>query len=305
MKSKILITGAKGLIGSEICRLLSDLKYEVIQVDRAFDPSHPGCIDTRDYASLNRLLYDCSGIIHLAAISRVVWGEQDPQQCWEVNVQATKNIVQQALLSPHRPWVLFASSREVYGQQDKLLVTEDAPLIPMNVYAKSKVAGEEIIQEAAGQGIVTSIVRFSNVFGSPHDHKDRVIPAFCRAALQNEKLRIDGSNHVFDFTFFKDVAKGVIKIVQQLEQNKETMPTIHFTSGRGLTLNEAASTVCRLANTKFHVVEGTPRSFDVSSFVGNPDRAQKILGWKSETSFEEGVLALLTSLSQEVLCENS
>lgn len=300
MFRRIVVTGAKGLIGSEVCRLLSDLGHEVVQVDRAFDRSHPGCVDTRDHASITKLVQNCSGIIHLAAISRVVWGEQDPEQCWDVNVQATRNIVEQALLSPHRPWILFASSREVYGQQDKLPVSEDAPLLPMNVYAKSKVAGEEIIQEGARRGLSTSIVRFSNVFGSPHDHVDRVIPAFCRAALQDERLRIDGASHTFDFTFYKDVAKGVMEIVRCLELHAQGMPVIHFTSGRGLTLAEAASIVCRLSNSKSHIVEGTPRSFDVSSFIGNPARARQILKWVPETSFEEGVLALLTSLSQEV-----
>lgn len=301
MNKQILVTGAKGLIGSEICKLLAGKNFEVIAVDREFERSHPGCIDTRDGDSMRSLVQTCDGIIHLAAISRVVWGELDPKQCWEVNVEATKNIVEAALESPFRPWLLFASSREVYGQQLTLPVIEEAPFSPMNTYAKSKVVGEMIIEEAKKRGLAASIVRFSNVFGCAQDHADRVIPAFCRAALENGCLRIDGSKHTFDFTYYKDVAEGVMRIVQKLNQGNLKIPTIHFTSGRGIMLSEAAAIICRLANSSARLEEGTPRSFDVTSFIGDNARAHEFLAWRPKISFEEGVLSLLRSLREELL----
>ncbi len=305
MLKRILVTGARGLIGTEVSRLLSSRHCHVTQVDRNFDLCHPGKVDTRNHELMHSLVQEVDGVIHLAAISRVVWGEQDPKQCWEVNVDATKNIVEAALESARRPWVVFASSREVYGQQQILPVVEDAPFGAMNVYAKSKVAGEEIIQEATQKGLVSSIVRFSNVFGSPYDHIDRVIPAFCRAALRNTPLRIDGFNHVFDFTYHKDVCEGVLEVVRQLENNSSSLPPIHFTTGRGLTLSEAATLICELANSNSSVEEGVPRSFDVAKFVGDNARAFELLRWRPKTSFEEGVKSLLNLLKKEIEFENS
>ncbi len=76
------------------------------------------------------------------------------------------------------PWVLFTSSREVYGQPDDLPATEATALRPMNVYGRSKVAGEQIAQAALRRGLRTAVVWLANVYGATGDHVDRVVPTF-------------------------------------------------------------------------------------------------------------------------------
>ena len=68
-------------------------------------------------------------------------------------------------------------------------------------------AGEELIAEARNRGLRACVIRLSNVYGSTQDHADRVVPAFARAALLGQPLRIDGYDHTFDFTHISDTAQ--------------------------------------------------------------------------------------------------
>lgn len=93
---------------------------------------------------------------------------------------------------------------------------EETPLRPVNVYAHSKVAGEQLIAEARDRGLRACVIRLSNVYGSTQDHPDRVVPAFARAALLGQPLRIDGCDHTFDFTHISDVVHGIAALVELL-----------------------------------------------------------------------------------------
>lgn len=150
--------------------------------------------------------------------------------------------------------------------------------------------------EARQAGVLTAILRFSNVFGSPFDYPDRVIPAFCRAALSQEPLRVEGAGNIFDFTFVDDVVNGIVKVIDVLMTSPQNLPPIHFTTGRGISLSEAARIIIRMANSSSHIKEAEPRSFDVSRFYGDPSRAKKLLGWSPHFSFEEAIGKFLSNL---------
>jgi nucleoside-diphosphate-sugar epimerase len=70
--------------------------------------------------------------------------------CHATNVEALAGLLHLCLEQKTRPWLVFASSREVYGAQERLPVSEDASLKPMNVYARSKVDGERLVNECSG-----------------------------------------------------------------------------------------------------------------------------------------------------------
>lgn len=258
-----------------------------IPFDLRSDP--PG--DVTDAAAMQDALRDIDGIIHLAAVSRVVDGERDPDRCRRTNVEATRSLLRLALARPRAPWFIQASSREVYGQQERLPVPEDAPLSPCNVYAHSKVAVERLTDEARGSGMATAVVRFSNVFGDALDHADRVVPAFARAAALGGAVRVDGSACTFDFTHVSDVADGLARVVRLLCDGERTLPPIHFVAGRQTSLGELAA----LATTHGAAArqEAPARSFDVHRFCGDPSRADALLGWRASTPLERGFAALV------------
>jgi nucleoside-diphosphate-sugar epimerase len=155
------------------------------------------------------------------------------------------------------------------------------------------VAGEKIIEDASKRGLITAIVRFSNVFGSVHDHADRVIPAFCRASAQGTSIRVDGEDHVFDFTYIDDVVEGVLSLIRLLSQKCQSLPPIHLTSGHPKSLEEVAKFAQQSSEYPIVIVKGTPRSFDVSKFWGDTTRAQHILRWKACVTVEEGMSRLI------------
>lgn len=289
----VLLTGSRGLIGSFLTQLLERSGFRVLKLDHRGTPEDDDCGTILSPDHIATKIRKCEGVIHLAAVSRVIWGEQNPRLCYLTNYVGTNNIIEAALSAPQkasqRPWIIYASSREVYGEQDILPVQETALLKPMNIYARTKVGAENLIHEAEKSGLRTSILRFSNVFGGSDDHKDRVIPAFCRAALNQSPLCLEGKSHTFDFTYVEDVVQGVLRAVQHLVHERTSLPPIHLTTGCGRTLEEVAYSIINQTKSHSQVIEKPPRKFDVSNFVGDPSRAKEILGWTPRYSFDQAL----------------
>jgi UDP-glucose 4-epimerase len=293
--SRILITGSHGLVGTAMTSLLTDAGHDVRSLDlRA--PEDDGRGDVLDPRAALAAVAECDGILHLAAVSRVIWGERGPARCRATNEGGTRNVLRAALTSPRRPWIVFASSREVYGEPDALPVGEDAPLRPVNVYGETKIAGERLIDEARGAGLATAIVRLSNVYGSVHDHADRVVPAFVRCALAGEPLRIDGADHTFDFTHIDDTARGIAAVVDALRAGERRLPPIHLLPGTPTTLGELAAAAVDLAASASPLVHAPPRSYDVARFYGDPSRAHTLLGWRPRVPLRDGLARFLAAL---------
>jgi len=295
--NKILITGGLGLIGSALARRLrrDALACEV------FDIANDGPNgDVCSPSALARRLDDCAGIVHLAAVSRVIWAQADPETCMRVNVDGTRNVLSTAAGRPpgKRPWVVYASSREIYGDAPHLPVDEDCPPAPLNPYGRSKVAAEALAMEARRAGLVIGIARFSNVYGSVHDHPDRVIPAFARAAALGGRLTVEGPSNVFDFTHVNDVVEGIVAYCSLL-QDERACPPIHFVTGRPTTLGELADMAVALGGGRAEIRFRPPRSFDVSKFYGNPERARSLLGWKPTTQLPEGLKTLVADFTRQ------
>jgi len=276
-------------------RVLTDAGHDVVCLDlRAHVGEDRG--DVRDAARVTKAVASCDGILHLAAVSRVIWAEQDPELCRATNLGGTRNVVQAALTVKHRPWVVFASSREVYGESEVLPVTEDAPLRPINVYGETKVAAEDLLGEARAAGLGTAIVRLSNVYGSVDDHVDRVVPAFARQAIAGERLRIDGTGHTFDFTHVDDTARGIAAIVAALVAGEQALPPIHLLTGTPTTLGELARAAVDMASSTSGIEEAPPRRYDVARFHGDPRRARTLLGWEPRVSVHTGLARLIADL---------
>lgn len=294
----VLITGSHGLIGTALRQQLARNGIAARGIDlRATPPDHRLDICERD--AVAALVGDVEGIVHLAAVSRVVDGERDPVRCDAVNTEATRSILAAALAAPRRPWVVYASSREVYGQQDVQPVSEDAPFRPMNTYARSKVAAEALCEAARAEGLTTSIVRFSSVYGSVADHATRVVPAFVAAGMRGGTLSIEGARHTFDLTHVDDVADGLLRLIHALEAGERRLPPIHFVSGAGTTLGELAEISIRLGGGRASAELAPARSFDIHSFVGDPARAQRLLGWRVTTPLATGLARLAADFALE------
>lgn len=296
--NRVLVTGSAGLIGVPLSRSLTAAGIEVV----SFDLNHPtgrGYGDVRDEERIREALRGCSGIIHLAAVSRVHVAEQAPELCRSVNICGTRNILAGALAQAVPPWVVLASSREVYGQADELPVSENAPLRPINVYGRSKLAGERLAARARMAGARVGIVRLANVYGSPADHPDRVVPAFSWAAVKGETLRVHGAENSFDFVHVDDTVSG-IEAVARCVAAGDQIPSIQLVSGRATTLEGLAMMAIGLAGTEATLEVERARRYAVSRFHGCPERARLLLGWRAGISIQHGLERLIGAFRSSV-----
>jgi nucleoside-diphosphate-sugar epimerase len=301
----ILITGGAGFIGSNLTSRILENYDGAIIIDKVRTPQNIletmenvtyHCGNIIDPHLMNRIFSenDIDGIIHLAAVSRVVWGERDPGLCYDVNVNGTINLVNAIRNHCDHPWVIFGSSREVYGEPSKLPVTEDCPKVPINIYGRTKLKGEGLVSELAReQGLCVGILRFSNVYGNEKDILDRVIPRFILRSLENNPVEIHGGNQSFDFTHIDDTIDGIERTIDHLERKRSEGDVIcddfHILPGEPSSLQRIVDLISECLDRDIEQVYTSPRNYDVERFCGNPKKAYKVLGFKAQIDIKTGI----------------
>ena len=299
---RVLVTGSAGLIGRPLCAALRLAGYAVKGFDlrvagdgRQVADDEYG--DVRDAASLRRAMTGCDGVIHLAAMSRVLEAESAPEACHATNVGGVRNVLAAIDVAGRHaePWLVFASSREIYGNPASLPADEDTPAQPINRYAASKVEGERLLAAAAAGGRRAMIVRFSNVYGSVADYPDRVVPAFAMAAAHGGRLVVRGPDQVLDFTHIEDLVRGLLRLVAVFGDARVDVPTLHFVTGRGTSLGELAAMSAAHSATGCEVVEAPKTGIHVGRFIGCGARARRWLDWAPEIEIEDGLRRLVQS----------
>lgn len=293
---KILVTGSSGLVGRELVARLRHMGHEpvafdLMPVDGAF------ARDIRDPEALTAALSGCDGVYHLAAVSRVAWGEQDPATCHSINVAATQLLVER-MRDAGKPWLVFASSREVYGDPASARVTEGDPIAPVNAYGRSKAEAEIVIGGARSDGFRTAIVRLSNVYGTLNDHPDRAVPALLWRAINDAPIELTGGENYFDFVHVDDSVDGLIAAGEAVAAGASP-PAVHLATGQPTSLATLARTAIELCGSRSDVKILPARSFDVSGFCGDPAQANALYGWRAKVALPEGMVRLRQLMLEE------
>lgn len=152
---KILVTGAGGQLGYDVCKVLAELKIEHRGVDIAqFDITDPQAV--RAYI----MAYEPDGVIHCSAWTAVDRAEQEPEKCQAVNVDGTRNIA--AVCKELGAKMLYISTDYVFPGNGEQFYEPDDPTGPLAVYGRTKLAGELAVQNLLERYF---IVRTSWVFG--------------------------------------------------------------------------------------------------------------------------------------------
>ena len=278
------MTGSEGLIGKELSGKLREKQIKVVGYDIKNGQN------ILDQKSLEKIICDVNGVIHLAAISRVVAGYNDPYAAVMTNVIGTSNILDLIRRKNPRCWMIFGSSREVYGESQAIKKESD-PQKPVNVYGASKSAGEYLsLCYGDNYNLRTFVVRFSNVYGGLNDHPDRVIPRFFNQALANSDITVYGGNQIFDFVHLSDVVEGLSKLIQKIINNEKLESRIfHFLTGKSSNLVDLAKKIIEITNSKSVINFLARRDFDVDTFVGDPSLTMKVLEWQPRISVDEGL----------------
>ena len=280
----VLVTGSEGLIGKELSRKLEERRINVVGYDIKNGQ------DILDQVRLDKIISDVEGVIHLAAVSRVVAGYNDPYTAVVTNVIGTANILDIIRRKNPTCWMIFGSSREVYGESGHT-VKESDPQRPVNVYGASKSAGEYLsLCYGNNYKLRTFVVRFSNVYGGLNDHPDRVVPRFFNQALTNSDITVYGGNQVFDFVHLSDAVEGLIKLIQKIINNEKLEYRVfHFLTGKSISLIELSDKIIKLIDSKSSIKYLPKREFDVDTFTGDASATMSTLEWEPKISIDEGL----------------
>ena len=308
---KTLIIGGNGFIGSHLAEKLLNKGEEVSLLDIVFNSntSHLNCEKIRgDISNIDIVKKAVAGkdvVFHFAAVSRVVWGEDDPVNCWRINVMGTANVLEACRKTGSNPVVIYASSREVYGEPIYSPVTEDHPKKPKSVYGASKLAAEHLCaayERAFDTKVV--ILRFSNVYGSERDQLDRVTPKFMLKAMRNEDITLNGGTQVLDFCFIDDLILGLEKLYNKAASGNDDVlgQDFHFATGKGTSVAELAEMIKKTYQSTSNIRTIDSKSFDVEQFIGDPTKCFKMVGFRATTTLAEGLAILKERLiSNDVL----
>ncbi|MDQ6678335.1 MAG: NAD-dependent epimerase/dehydratase family protein [Acidobacteriota bacterium] len=279
---KILVTGGAGFIGSHLVERLASQCQEVIVIDdlsRGRIENLSCCLSSIrlvragicERESLADAMGGVSVVYHLAAEASVLRASSDLERCFETNVVGTYEVLRAARIAGVRR-VVFASSREVYGEPAVLPVSEDAPLQAKNPYGASKVTGE-LWCEIFGADLETVILRLSNVYG-PRD-RDRVIPAFLELCASNSPILLFGGDQVLDLVWIHSVVDAMVAAGTGPKINGP----MNIGSGTGVSIVELAREIIARTGSASEIKIEPPRSIETVRFVANIDRATRTLGF--------------------------
>jgi len=292
MAKSVLITGSSGTVGTALSEELLSRGYEVTGVDVSPNPwsevvdNRTMLIDLTDDSELQKLPNRVDLVIHLAANARVHKLVRNPNLAKE-NFDTTFNILEYA--RDVDADFLFSSSREVYGNNGKIVYSETDTYVDEceSPYTASKIGGEALVKSYQNcYALDTSIVRFSNVYGK-YDNSDRVIPLFISSAFRNEDLTVFGANKVLDFTYLDDCIEGVVQVIENFRKASGT--TFNIASGKGSSLVEVAELIVEKTNSDstIHIEEN--RTGEVGRYVADITKAKKILGYEPDYDLNSGL----------------
>ncbi|MFB6103170.1 MAG: NAD-dependent epimerase/dehydratase family protein [Haloplanus sp.] len=185
--------------------------------------------------------------------------------------------------------VLFASSREVYGENEELVCEESSagPQNCTNPYAASKLFGEALCRSYQRcYGLNTGILRFSNVYGRYDDH-DRVVPLFIAQATAGKELTVYGEGKVLDFVYLDDCVAGIERAIERVGQ--VAGEAVNIGSGRGTSIVEVAQQVADTIDACPGYDVQSERAGEPTKAVVGLDKTRALLDYHPEYRFEDGL----------------
>ncbi|AUV84140.1 nucleoside-diphosphate sugar epimerase (plasmid) [Salinigranum rubrum] len=292
-RNSVLVTGSSGTVGTELVLRLLDSGYDVHGVDvtenrwsdRVDDVTE--LVDLRDEDEVMDLETDVDMVVHLSANARVHQLVRNPERARD-NFDMTFNMLEFARRNGVQDFV-FSSSREVYGNNGKLIYDEEDTYTDSceSPYTASKIGGEAMVKAYEKcYGINTSLLRFSNVYGR-YDNSNRVVPLFIAQAVDGRDLTVYGADKVLDFTYIDDCVSGIADVVDSFEKVQGT--TLNIASGEGTSLLELARTVVNAVGANVDVHVEPNRTGEVSRYIADISRANKLVGYSPKYSFAEGI----------------
>jgi UDP-glucose 4-epimerase len=328
MKHKILVTGGTGYIGSHTAVELIEKGYEVVIIDNLYN-SEAEVIDrigqitgvkpelaVFDICDAEKLkaFFDkhnnIEGIIHFAAYKAVGESVSKPLNYYRNNLLSLVNLLD-SMKTFGIPVFVFSSSCTVYGQPEKLPVSEDSPIQPaVSPYGNTKHIGEEIIRDtvAADKNMKAIALRYFNPIGAhpsaligelPRGVPENLVPYITQTAYGLRKeLKVFGDDYntpdgscIRDYLHVVDLAKAHVTAVKRLieNKNKTNYEIFNLGTGKGVSVLEAIKSFEHITGIKLNYTITGRRAGDIEKIWADPTLANKELGWRTVSTLDESM----------------
>lgn len=304
--ARILVTGADGFIGSHLVERLQADGAEVRAfcfynsngsygwLDEMDAPARSGLDlrlgDIRDAGAVDAATAGVDIVLHLAALVSIPHSYDSPASFIETNITGTFNVLEAARRHGVAR-VVHTSTSEVYGTPAVLPITEDHPLKGQSPYSASKIAADKLSEAwACSFDVPVVVLRPFNTYG-PRQSARAVIPTIVSQLLAGHRtLRLGNLLPRRDLTYVADTVDGFVRAARS---DLEPGQVVQLGSGRDVSVGELVSTASRLLGVEVEVQEDVdrlrpPRS-EVQVLRSDPSRAAALLGWRAETSLDDGL----------------
>lgn len=304
---KILVTGGAGFIGSHLVDKLLEDGHNV----KVLDNLHTGDIenvkrhndsssfqflegDVRNRKVIREAVQGVQAVFHEAAITSVPASVENPDLTREVNLEGTENLLDESLSEGVEKFI-FASTCAIYGEAEKLPISENSKTKPDSPYAESKLKAENKVKNIQEKnGLDTVIFRYFNVYG-PRQKGGRyagVINKFLERLTNNQPPIIYGDGEqTRDFIYIKDIVKANMLGLEKKEISGEEF---NVGTGKAVTINRLCNILLDLmGKTELEPVYRETRPGDIRHSMADLSKVSKDLGFRPEFSLEEGLRLLI------------
>jgi UDP-glucose 4-epimerase len=306
---RILLTGAAGFIGSHTAEQLVFSGHDVLALDdlstgslanletiinhERFEFTEGDVLD-RDLVDSLCMSFKPDAIIHLAGLVSVVVAQEDTGKNFQLNLEATQVVAENARKNGIRR-VVFASSASVYGDIAEPLVYENCPTRPIGMYGAAKLASENLLSGyAASYGMEIVCLRYFNVYGERQDPKNPysgVISIFLDRFRNGLPVRVFGDGEqTRDFISVRDVARA-----NRLAATSKTVPSgaYNVCTGKSRSINELVSIFGEMYRDAEDPDFAEQRPGEILHSCGNGGYAAMSLGFEPYISLEDGLSDLV------------
>jgi len=305
----IVITGARGYIGSALTKRIAGAGQPLRLVSRAVDQLHTEADSSKiDHVSADLsqdaawfdLIAGVGAIVHLSSRTDLRAAEADPAGDDFINIEPVRALIRAARSSGTRPRVVFASTVTIVGIQHDNPVDEKTPDYPCSVYDQHKLACESLLRAATVEGVVRACsLRLSNVYGYGRTSSNAnrgILNSMMRRAANGDELTIYGDGlYERDFTHLEDVVDAFCSATT----SDRICDGSHYViaTGQGHTLLEAFDMVAQQAFSQTgrrigirHVLEPMDlQPIERRNFIGNSSLFQKLTGWRAKFDLKAGI----------------
>jgi dTDP-glucose 4,6-dehydratase len=302
---RVLVTGGAGFISSNFIRhLLEATPYEVVSLDAltyAGNVENLADVMTHERLSLvhgdicdedlvRDVVADVDVIVNAAAESHVEKSIADgATEFVTTNVQGTRVLLDAIRSRPVDRFILISSS-EVYGTAEYAPMDEEHPLRPRSPYAATKAGADRLAYSyCVTYDLPIVIARPFNNYG-PRQHPEKVIPRFIVQALCDEPLTIHGDGVASrDWLYVDDDAEAIEALIEA-DLDDIVGEVINIATGVDISIEQIADTVLSMLGKPASLKERVPdRPGQVHRHIGSTEKAERLIGWRARTSFENGL----------------